>query len=45
MRGTKTRASRSRMVETSSSSNEDDVSLGASQEEAPTLLRCRGRTN
>ena len=36
MRRTKTRAGRSRMVATSSCSNEDDVSLGASQEEAPT---------
>jgi len=36
MRRTKTTARRSRMVATSSCSNEDDVSLGASQEEAPT---------
>jgi len=36
MRRTKTRAGRSRMVATSSSSSEDDISLGASQEEAPT---------
>jgi hypothetical protein len=36
MRGTKTTARRSRMVAISSSSSEDDVSLGASQEEAPT---------
>jgi len=32
----KTRAGRSRMVVASSSSNEDDIFLGASQEEAPT---------
>ena len=32
----KTRAGRSRMVAASSSSSEDDISLGASQEEAPT---------
>ena len=31
----KTRAGRSRMVAASSSSNEDDISLVASQEEAP----------
>jgi len=36
MRRTKTRAGRSHIVATSSSSSEDDVSLGASQEEAPT---------
>jgi len=36
MRRTKTRAGRSRMVATSSSSSEDDISLGASQEKAPT---------
>ena len=35
MRRTKTRADRSRMVAASSFSSEDDVSLGASQEEAP----------
>jgi len=35
MRRTKTRVGRSRMVAASSSSSEDDVSLGASQEEAP----------
>jgi hypothetical protein len=34
MRRTKTRAGRSRMVPASSSSSEDDISLGASQEEA-----------
>jgi hypothetical protein len=38
MRRTKTRAGRSRMVTASSSSSEDEVSLGASQEEAPTPL-------
>jgi len=32
----KTRAGRSHMVAASSSSSEDDISLGASQEEAPT---------
>jgi len=32
----KTRAGRSRMVAASSSSSEDDISLGASQKEAPT---------
>ena len=32
----KTRANRSRPVESSSSSSDADVSLGASQEEAPT---------
>jgi len=37
MRRTKTRASRSSTVATSSSSNDDDISLGAFQEEAPTL--------
>jgi len=37
MRRTKTKAGRSRMVAASSSSSEDDISLGASQEEAPTL--------
>jgi len=36
MRRTKTRAGRSRMVAASLSSSEDDISLGASQEEAPT---------
>jgi len=36
MRRTKTRAGRSRMVAASSSSGEDDVSLSASQEAAPT---------
>ena len=36
MRGTKTRAGRSRMVAASSSSSKDDISLGASQKEAPT---------
>jgi len=36
MRRMKTRAGRSRMVAASSSSSEDDISLGASQEEAPT---------
>ena len=35
MRRTKTTASRSCMVTVSSFSSEDDVSLGASQEEAP----------
>jgi hypothetical protein len=35
MRRTKTTARRSCMVTVSSSSSEDDVSLGASQEEAP----------
>jgi len=34
----KTRAGRSRMVAASSSTSEDDISLGASQEEAPTPL-------
>ena len=37
-RRTKTRVVRSRMVAASSSSSEDDVSLGASQEEALTPL-------
>jgi len=37
MRRIKTRIDRSRMVAGSSSSSEDDISLGASQEEAPTL--------
>ena len=36
MRKMKTRANRSRPVESSSSSSDVDVSLGASQEEAPT---------
>jgi len=36
MRRTKTRAGRSSRVAASSSNNEDDISLGASQEEAPT---------
>ena len=36
MRRMKTRASRSRPVVASSSGSEDDISLGASQEEAPT---------
>jgi len=36
MRRTKTRVGRSRMVAASLSSSEDDISLGASQEEAPT---------
>jgi len=36
MRRTKTRVGRSSMVAASSSSNEDDISLGAFQEEAPT---------
>ena len=36
MRRMKTRAGRSRPVESSSSSSDVDVSLGASQEEAPT---------
>jgi len=36
MRRTKTRAGRSHTVGASSSSNDDDISLGASQEEAPT---------
>ena len=36
MRRMKTRAGRSGAVAASSSSNEDDISLGASQEEAPT---------
>jgi hypothetical protein len=36
MRRTKTKAGHSRMVAASSSSSEDNVSLGASQEEAPT---------
>jgi hypothetical protein len=35
---TKTRAGRSGAVAASSSSSEDDISLGASQEEAPTPL-------
>ena len=38
MRKMKTRAGRSRPVESSSSSSDVDVSLGASQEEAPTPL-------
>jgi hypothetical protein len=38
MRRTKTRAGRSSRVTASSSSSEDDISLGASQEEAPTPL-------
>jgi len=38
MRRTKTRAGRSGAVAASSSSSEDDISLGASQEEAPTPL-------
>jgi len=38
MRGMKTRAVCSRMVAASSSSSENDVSLGASQEEALTPL-------
>jgi hypothetical protein len=37
MRRMKTKASCSRMVATSLSSSEDDIFLGASQEEAPTL--------
>jgi hypothetical protein len=37
MRRTKTRAGRSSRVAASSSSSEDDISLGASQEKAPTL--------
>jgi hypothetical protein len=36
MRRMKTRAGRSRMVAASLSSREDDISLGASQKEAPT---------
>jgi len=36
MRRTKSTARRSRMVATSSSSSEDNISLGACQEEAPT---------
>jgi len=36
MRRTKTRVGRSSMVAASSSSSEDDISLGAFQEEAPT---------
>ena len=36
MRRMKTRAGRSRTVATSSSSSDDDISLGASQEEVPT---------
>jgi hypothetical protein len=36
MRRTKTRDGRSLMVAASSFSSEDDISLGASQEEAPT---------
>jgi len=36
MRRTKTRVGCSRMVAASSSSSEDDISLGASQEKAPT---------
>jgi len=36
MRKMKTRVGRSRMVAASSSSSEDDISLDASQEEAPT---------
>ena len=39
MRKMKTRANRSRPVESSSSSSDADVSLGASQEEAPTPPR------
>jgi hypothetical protein len=35
MRRMKTRATRSRTVAPSSSSNDNDISLGASQEEAP----------
>ena len=38
MRRMKTRAGRSHMVVASSSSSKDDISLGASQEEAPTPL-------
>jgi hypothetical protein len=38
MRRMKTRAGRSRMVAASSSTSEDDIFLGASQEEAPTPL-------
>ena len=38
MRRTKTRDGRSGVVAASSSSSEDDISLGASQEEAPTPL-------
>jgi hypothetical protein len=38
MRRMKTRAGRSRTVATSLSSSDDDISLGASQEEAPTPL-------
>jgi len=36
MRRMKTRAGHSRMIATSLSISEDDISLGASQEEAPT---------
>ena len=36
MRRTKTKAGRSRKVVTSLSSSDDDIFLGASQEEAPT---------
>ena len=36
MRRMKTRAGRSRPVESSSSGSDDDISLGASQGEAPT---------
>jgi hypothetical protein len=36
MHRTKSTARRSRMVAASSSSNKDDISLGVSQEEAPT---------
>ena len=36
MRKMKTRVGRSRPVESSSASSDDDVSLGASQKEAPT---------
>ena len=36
MRKMKTRAGRSRPIESSSSSSDADVSLGASQKEAPT---------
>jgi hypothetical protein len=36
MRRMKTRAGRSRMVAASLSSSKDDISLGVSQEEAPT---------
>ena len=38
MRRMKTRVGRSRMVTASSSSSEDDISLGASQEKAPKPL-------